>query len=543
MMKLCTKTFCICILSFSLLLGLVVPVVAEESVENTAADYLTAYPDERIWTTMYDEDCTMKNNDWAAFPNRTFSLDYEAPANYALAAGAVWSPTQKELVIWFRANPGVPFAEIDLRVSGRAITADAWRVQTKLDYLTRVFLPLEELDLTVGEQGVTTPLQFSIPYRGQTYRFDGVLIFSETGYQTFYSPSDALGMRSTDTFASSGTTRYFAKNGQTILTTREKEKYISLDITVQELPEVEAEAVNMGAPTSAGYNSTVPALRIFLMSGPAAGGSAGFYLSIFNVKDQGLVLTYYCAGSTVSLPLNQMLDPVNGTTIHIAIQWKAAAEFTNDTATLTYGVNGGAQTTVDYLNPVRVHNITSDTSGFVRYDLVRAEESQVIRAVFGRLLIAEKSEGSEEDLRDILTDAALGYAPRQPEFQVSADGRSVRFLSLVRTEWLEQLEAVGYSVWVRSGDRESAAPVLRTTTRVWSSVMADGQTVAAPDGWCYVAMTVSGLNLPEDTDLLFRISTYARLADGRTDSGVEVALSGEQLAAAWSEPSAPSVEK
>ena len=542
-MKSNIKILSACLLMLSLLIGLAPAVAAEEAADAAATDCLTAYPDERIWTTMYDEDCTMQNNDWAAFPNRTFSLDYEAPANYALAAGAVWSPTQKELVIWFRANPGVPFAEIDLRVSGRAITADAWRVQTKLDYLTRVFLPLEELDLTVGEQGVTTPLQFSIPYRGQTYRFDGVLIFSETVYSTFYSPSDMLGMRSTDYFTAANTTKYSVVDNQTILTHRGTEKYVALDITVQNLPEVDAAEVNMGAPGS-GYNQTVPALRVFLLSGPSDGWkSAGLYLSVYHVKDQGLVLTYYSNGTTVQLPLNQALDEVNGTTVNIAVRWNMETDFANDTAEITYGVNGGIQTTVMYSNPTAQHDISSIDRGFVRYDLVRAEESQVIRAVFGRLLIAEKSEGSEEDLRDILTDAALGYAPRQPEFQVSADGRSVRFLSLVRTEWLEQLEAVGYSVWVRSGDRESAAPVLRTTTRVWSSVMADGQTVAAPDGWCYVAMTVSGLNLPEDTGLLFRISTYARLADGRTDSGVEIALSGEQLAAAWSEPSAPSVEK
>ena len=85
------------------------------------------------------------------------------------------------------------------------------------------------------------------------------------------------------------------------------------------------------------------------------------------------MLTYYSNGTTVQLPLNQALDEVNGTTVNIAVRWNMETDFANDTAEITYGVNGGIQTTVMYSNPTAQHDISSIDRGFVRYDLVRAE--------------------------------------------------------------------------------------------------------------------------------------------------------------------------
>lgn len=525
-MKPILKKLLACLMTISLLISAAVFSAGSVSAEEAGTDRLTAYPDERIWTTLKDEDCTLQNNNWEYFPNRTFTLN----GNNALACGAVWSAANREVAIWFRTNPAVAFSKMTLTVGGKTISASEYTVQTKLNYLTRVFIPLDDLTITNDAGEFSTSLSFTVPYNSVNYSFDGKLIFSETEYT---GQAMLIEKASASAFTNAGLVSYRVKTAP-FLTEKEVEKYISFDVNVRSLPEVEADQVVLS--NKAG-DEKAPQIRFYLLSGPVQSGlSAGLHLSLFNVKDQGLVLAYYSAGTTGKLPLNRTVDGTIGTTVTISICWKSdATDFTKDTVTLSYGVNGNNQTTVNWPNAVRPQNVSS-TVGFVRVDYLRSDTEQVVSAEFSRIFAAKKNDNPTTDYHEILLSCTADYyANRGLSFQVAEDGKSVRFVSLVKQSSVTELNAVGYGVRAKSGDSESSKEHLCVTRQVWLSIGAAGETVAAPDGFCYVLMTVSGLNLKESTDISFRIRGYVKDTAGNETYTAEYTVTGAQLAAALGE--------
>lgn len=89
-----------------------------------------------------------------------------------------------------------------------------------------------------------------------------------------------------------------------------------------------------------------------------------------------------------------------------------------------------------------------------------------------------------------------------------ADSYNVRFVGGINTL---DYDEVGIEITTTIGDKTSATPVVETSKGVYSSIMADGNTVTAADRYCehFIAFTVAGIPLDQEIAVEFEYRFFA----------------------------------
>jgi hypothetical protein len=88
------------------------------------------------------------------------------------------------------------------------------------------------------------------------------------------------------------------------------------------------------------------------------------------------------------------------------------------------------------------------------------------------------------------------------------DTYDVRFVGGINTL---DYDEVGIEITTTIGDRTATTPVVETTKSVYSSIMADGNTVTADDRYCehFIVFTVAGIPLNQEIAVEFEYRFFA----------------------------------
>ena len=289
------------------------------------------------------------------------------------------------------------------------------------------------------------------------------------------------------------------------------EAVVQMNMTVASLPEVDS-LDNIVAETGAGAENPAR-IRLRLNKGMKDGSTTNpafcLITSIYNVKDKGLVLVRYNghdlteAGIELGKQLNESFT--------LTVQWNAdysAQVWVDGTAVGVFPKLSAA-----YMKPWHGNTFNSMSWGVYIEALAGSTADATISCSYYGLSLSNHTALDADAFLALATPAPVEYYGQQET--AIADGKySVRFVSIIPS--IDYVSA-GYEITMSYVDREGKTKTSEVqdipVTKAFSSLLAAGETVYAPEGYWFTVAAIT--NIPvSNGNMTFTVRPYVIETDG-----------------------------
>ena len=289
------------------------------------------------------------------------------------------------------------------------------------------------------------------------------------------------------------------------------EAVVQMNMTVASLPEVDS-LDNIVAETGAGAENPAR-IRLRLNKGMKDGSTThpAFCLitSIYNVKDKGLVLVRYNghdlteAGIELGKQLNESFT--------LTVQWNAdysAQVWVDGTAVGVFPKLSAA-----WMKPWHGNTFSSMSWGVYIEALAGSTADATISCSYYGLSLSNHTALDADAFLALATPAPVEYYGQQET--AIADGKySVRFVSIIPS--IDYVSA-GYEITMSYVDSEGKTKTSEVqdipVTKAFSSLLAAGETVYAPEGYWFTVAAIT--NIPVSYgNMTFTVRPYVIETDG-----------------------------
>ena len=136
--------------------------------------------------------------------------------------------------------------------------------------------------------------------------------------------------------------------------------------------------------------------------------------------------------------------------------------------------------------------------------------------IYSNITVSQKMEIDPANL--LLKDYGILQGNCFQKSAVGADGTyAIRFLTTIEDFLCDAYAEVGFEVVAVQADGTESKPIERRTNKVYSTILADNETVSAPNGTYWVAVAVNGI--PAEAVVTFVIRPFAVTASGEKHYG------------------------
>lgn len=151
-------------------------------------------------------------------------------------------------------------------------------------------------------------------------------------------------------------------------------------------------------------------------------------------------------------------------------------------------------------------------------DVDATDESKLGVFTYRNPVICEYVADNEAKAEKLLKDYGILQDNCFQTSAVGADGTyAIRFLTTIEDFLCDAYAEVGFEAVAVQADGTESKPIERRTNKVYSTIMADSETVSAPNGTYWVAVAVNGI--PAEAVVTFVIRPFAVTANGEKHYG------------------------
>lgn len=282
---------------------------------------------------------------------------------------------------------------------------------------------------------------------------------------------------------------------------------------------------------NSGYDTTQNGMRALIYIGLGRGSEDGYYRSsptqflfAIHYTVDGLKL-YYDDGNSPYGGNGIALNREPGVTFNLTFEWLP----NGDNYDVSVFVDGEVVGTLSV--PAKKRYVVAAWRGFRLGlgsvgDETQIEDEELLEANKDKLavfsyrnpVICEYVADNEAKAEKLLKDYGILQGNCFQTSAVGADGTyAIRFLTTIEDFLCDAYAEVGFEAVAVKADGTESKPIERRTNKVYSTIMADNETVSAPNGTYWDAVAVNGI--PAEAVVTFVIRPFAVTANGEKHYG------------------------
>ncbi len=282
---------------------------------------------------------------------------------------------------------------------------------------------------------------------------------------------------------------------------------------------------------NSGYDTTKNGMRALIYIGLGGGSEDGYrrssptqFLFAIHYTVDGLKL-YYDDGNSPYGGNGIALNRETGVTFNLTFEWLPNGDnydvsvFVDGEVVGTLSVPAKKRYDVPAYRGFRLGlGSAGDATQIEDGELLEANKNKLAVFTYRNPVICEYVAGNEAKAEKLLKDYGILQGNCFQTSAVGADGTyAIRFLTTIEDFLCDAYAEVGFEAVAVRADETESKPIERRTNKVYSTIMADSETVSAPNGTYWVAVAVNGI--PAEAVVTFVIRPFAVTASGEKHYG------------------------
>lgn len=282
---------------------------------------------------------------------------------------------------------------------------------------------------------------------------------------------------------------------------------------------------------NSGYDTTQNGMRALIYIGLGAGTCDGYRLAspsqfLFAIHHtvDGLKL-YYDDGNSPYGGDGIALNRETGVTFNLTFEWLPNGDnydvsvFVDGEVVGTLSVPAGKRYAVAAGRGIKLGlGSVGDVTQIEDEELLAANENKLAVFSYRNPVICEYVAEYEAKADNLLKTYGILLAEGWQKSNVVIDGKyAIRFLSTIEEFLCDDYNEVGFEAVAVKADGTESAPIVRTTSTVYTSIHADETQIVAPEGSYYIALSIKGI--PESANVTLVIRPFAVTQNGERQYG------------------------